>query len=268
MSLKKRNNTKDITDNDESTIDGEEEMSFLDHLGDLRKKIMWAVLGIIVGSIISGVFIQQIVDYVLLNPAVTYGLKLQNLRPFGQPILYFKLVFIIGFIISFPFTLYQLWRFIAPGLYVNERRWARLITLFTSLCFLLGVTFAYFVMIPSMLNFAAHFGSKDIVNNIDINEYLSFISMIILAAGLLFELPMIVFVLSRFGLMTPQFLKKYRRHSIVAILIIAAVITPTPDPVSQLIFAAPLFVLYEISIIISKFAVKQYEESKTGQENN
>lgn len=241
----------------------EDEMNFLDHLGDLRKKIMWMVLGIIIGSILAGIYIQQIVDYVLLNPAVTYGLKLQNLKPFGQPILYFKLVFIIGFIVSFPFSLYQLWRFVAPGLYVNEKKWVRLITFFTSLCFLLGISFAYFVMIPSMLNFAAHFGSKEIVNNIDINEYLSFISMIILAAGLLFELPMVVYVLSRFGLLTPKFLKKYRRHAIIVILILAAVITPTPDPISQLIFAAPLFVLYEISIIVSKFALKQYENAKT-----
>ena len=264
MSLFNRNKPKELPEeNEENSAEEEEEMSFLDHLGDLRNKIIWAVVGMIAGSIIAGIFIQEIVDFVLLQPAVTYGLKLQNLRPFGQPILYFKLVFIIGFIISFPFTLFQLWRFIAPGLYVNEKRWARLITLFTSLCFLTGVAFAYFVMIPSMLKFAASFGSEKIVNNIDINEYLSFITLIILAAGLLFELPMIIYVLSRFGLMTPQFLKKYRRHAIVVILILAAVITPTPDPISQMIFASPLFVLYEISIIISKYAVKQYEASGT-----
>ncbi len=264
MPLKNKDKDRKI-DNSSApqTPENDEEMGFLEHLGDLRSKLIWAVVGIIVASILAGIFIQEIIDFVLLQPAVTYGLKLQNLRPFGQPILYFKLVFIIGFIVSFPFTLYQLWRFVVPGLYVNERRWARLITLFTSLCFLTGVAFSYFVMIPSMLNFAAHFGSEKIVNNIDINEYLSFITLIILAAGLLFELPMLIFILSRFGLMTPQFLKKYRRHAIIVILILAAIITPTPDPISQLIFAAPLFVLYELSIIISKFAVKKYEETKS-----
>lgn len=237
------------------------DMSFLEHLGDLRNKIIWSVVGLIIGCIIAGIFIEEIVKYILLNPAITYGLKLQNLRPFGQPILYFKLVFIMGFIISFPFMLYQLWRFIAPGLYQNERNWARIITFFTTLCFLTGVAFAYFLMIPTMLNFAAHFGSTDIVNNIDINEYLSFISMIILAAGLLFELPMVIYVLSRFGLLTPKTLRKYRRHSIILILILAAILTPTPDPISQLVFAAPLFVLYEISIFIAKLGEKQYSRS-------
>ena len=252
MLFKKKKNTEQAEKVSEENNSEESDMGFIEHLGDLRNKILWALVGLIIGCAIAGVFIQDLISLVLLKPAVTYGIKLQNLRPFGQPILYFKLIFIIGFIISFPFMLYQLWRFIAPGLYVNERRWARVITFFTSLSFLTGVTFSYFVMIPSMLSFAAQFGSEEIVNNIDINEYLSFISMIILAAGLLFELPMVVFVLSRFGLMTPKFLRKYRRHSIILILIIAAIITPTPDPISQLVFAAPLFVLYELSIIISK----------------
>lgn len=245
----------------------EKEMGFLDHLSELRNRIIWSFIVLIIGCIISGIFIQQIMDLILLKPASASGLKLQNLRPFGQPMLYFKILFIAGFIISFPFMLYQLWLFIAPGLYIKERKWARQITFFTTLCFLSGVAFSYFVMVPSMLNFAASFGSHNITNNIDVNEYLSFVSMIILAAGLLFEMPMVVYVLSRFGIMTPQFMRKYRRHSIVVILILAAVITPTPDPVSQLIFAAPLFILYELSIFISKMAVKKKEKSEEEESN-
>jgi len=120
------------------------------------------------------------------------------------------------------------------------------------------VAFSYFVMIPSMLAFAASFGTDQIKNIIDINEYFSFITMILLASGIVFEMPMVSYVLSRVGILTPKFLRKYRRHSIVLILIIAAVITPTPDPISQLIFAAPLFVLYELSIFISYTASKKY----------
>lgn len=259
--FKKKRTEQNSQANAEATADENTDMSFLEHLGALRMKIIWSVVGLIIGCIIAGIFIDDIVKYILLNPAITYGLKLQNLRPFGQPILYFKLIFIMGFIISFPFMLYQLWRFISPGLYHNERNWARVITFFTTICFLTGVAFAYFLMIPTMLNFAAQFGSADIVNNIDINEYLSFISMIILAAGLLFELPMIIYVLSRFGLLTPKTLRKYRRHSIILILILAAILTPTPDPISQLVFAAPLFILYEISIFIAKLGKKQYDRS-------
>lgn len=248
--------------NDESNQAEEKEMGFFDHLEEFRNRLIWASLSVVGGCIVAGIFIQDIISFVLLRPAVIYGLKLQNLKPFGQPMLYFKIILIVGIIIAFPFILYQLWRFIAPGLYVKERKWARHITFYTTLCFMSGVAFSYFVMIPSMLKFAASFGSKDIVNNIDVNEYLSFISMIVLAAGLLFEMPMVVFVLSRFGMLTPAFLRKYRRHSIVVILVLAAVITPTPDPVSQLIFASPLFVLYEISILISKFAAAKHQRIK------
>lgn len=242
----------------QSSEDAPEEMGFLGHLQELRKRVIWAIVGIIIGCIISGVFINQLMDWILLRPATSVHMNLQNLRPFGQAFLYFKIIFVVGIIIAIPFILYQLWKFIAPGLYLRERRWVSKITFFTSLCFFIGVAFAYFVMIPTMLNFAASFGSSDIKNIIDINEYFSFVSMMMLASGLIFEMPMISFVLSRVGILTPKFLRKYRRHSLVVILIIAAILTPTPDPINQLIFATPLFMLYEISIIISKLAEKRY----------
>lgn len=233
------------------------EMSFLGHLGELRKRIIWSIVGITIGCIIAGIFVNKLIDYVLLLPATHAGLNLQNLKPFGQPFLFFKIILVAGLIFGFPFTMFQLWKFVAPGLYQKERKWVRTITFFTSICFLIGVAFAYFVMIPSMLAFAASFGTDKIKNIIDINEYFSFLTTLLLAAGLLFEMPMLVYVLSRLGIVTPKLMRKYRRHSIVIILILAAVITPTPDPISQLIFAAPLFILYELSIIVSKLASKK-----------
>lgn len=233
------------------------EMGFFDHLEELRKRLLWAAVGVVIGCVVSGVYIEELMDLVLLSPATTYHLKLQNLRPFGQPFLYFKLTFVIGLILSFPFTLYQLWLFVAPGLYEHEQSWARRITFFTSLCFICGVAFAYFVMIPGMLSFTAGFGSANIENNLDINEYFGFMTTTLLAAGLIFELPMITYVLSRVGLVTPEMMRTYRRHAIVVSLIVAAILTPSPDPVNQLIFAIPLWVLYEISIIISQFALKK-----------
>jgi len=235
------------------------EMGFFDHLDELRKRIVYALLGLIVGSIICGVFINQLMEIVLLGPAQAVKLDLQNLKPFGIPFLYFKVVLFSGIIVSFPFILYQIWRFLAPGLYENEKKWARKITFYTSLCFLTGVAFAYFVMIPSMLGFAATFGTEKIQNIIDVNEYFSFITMIMLAAGILFEMPMVAFILARFGLVSPKTMRKYWRHAIISILILAAVLTPTPDPISQLIFAGPLFILYELSIIIAKLAYKERE---------
>jgi sec-independent protein translocase protein TatC len=228
------------------------DMSFLEHIDELRKRIIIALVGVVVGCIIVGVKLDFVVEQILLRPAIASGVKLQNLQPFGQPFLYFKVLLIGGLIIALPFVLYQLWKFVAPGLYPNEKKWVRLVTLFTSLCFFIGAGFAYFVMIPFMLNFSAFFGTKIIENKFDVNHYFGFVTMMLLASGLVFEMPMISFVLSRFGILTSKFMRKYRRHSIVLILIAAAILTPTPDPINQLIFAFPLFILYEISIIVAK----------------
>lgn len=234
------------------------DMGFWDHLGELRIRLFYSTLGIVMGCIIAGVFIDKIMDGILLKPAFDAHLDLQNLRVFGKPMLYFKVLMIVGVIISFPFSLYQLWKFIEPALYSNEKGWAKRISFFTTLCFFSGVLFAYKVMIPSMLQFSASFGSNKIKNLIDINEYWSFIMLMILSAGIFFELPMVSFVLTRFGLLTPRFLRKYRRHSIVAILILAAIITPSPDPFNQMIVAVPIYVLYEISIFVSQFTLKKH----------
>jgi len=238
------------------------EMSFFDHLEELRLRISLAILGIVIGCIISGAFVDELMNWVLLKPAASVNLELQNLRPFGQAFLFFKVIIMAGLIISMPYTLYQLWKFIAPGLYEKERRWAGKITFYTSFCFLAGVAFAYWIMIPVMLSFTASFGSSFIKNSIDVTEYFSFITTTLLSAGLIFELPMIAYILSKIGIISPEMLRKYRRHSIVVILVLAAALTPSTDPVSQLVFAAPLWVLYEISILVTVFARKK-EESVT-----
>jgi len=241
-----------------SGLNDKVDMSFLDHLEELRKRIILSVVGLIISCVIAGVFIDDILNLIVLRPSIEANLKLQNLSPFGQPLLYFKLILIIGIILGFPFFLYQLWRFIAPGLYVNERRWARWITFFTSVCFLSGVLFSYFLMIPTMLSFASSFGTDKIENIIDVNNYLSFITIMLLSSGILFEMPMVTFILSRFGILTSDFMRKYRRHSIVVIMILAAALTPTTDPISMTIFAAPLFFLYELSVVIAKIAERKH----------
>ncbi len=237
-----------------------EHINFFSHIEELRKRIFIALFWFVIGSIIAAYFIEPIMDNILLSPATIAHIKLQNLKPFGIPFLYFKLIFIVGFIISFPFILFQLWKFIEPALYIEEKKWARKITFLTSLCFIIGVIFAYYIMIPSMLSFAATFGTKNIENNIDINEYFGFISMMLLGAGIIFEMPMLSYVLTKFKLITPKFLIKYWRHSIVIIFIIAAILTPTPDPINQSIFALPLIILYFISIWVSKLSYNKTNE--------
>ncbi len=237
------------------------EMSFWGHLEELRSRILKALVGVVVCCIGAGFFIDPLMNIILLKPAVDAKLQLQNLRPFGQPFLYFKVIAITGIIAAMPILLYQLWKFIAPGLYEHERSWAGKITFFTTICFLVGIGFAYMVMIPGMLAFAATFGSTSIQNIIDVNEYFGFMTTTILGAGLIFELPMITYVLARFGIVTSVMMGTYRRHAIIVILIIAAIITPSPDPINQLIFAAPLYVLYELSIIIARFSAKPRKET-------
>ncbi|MBM4170379.1 MAG: twin-arginine translocase subunit TatC [Ignavibacteria bacterium] len=232
-------------------------MTFLEHLEELRWRIIYALLGIAIGTVVAWIFIDFFIDYILLIPAKKANFNLQNLRPFGQLFLYFEVAIIIGLIFSFPNVVYQIWKFISPALRENEKKYITAIVIFTTICFLAGVVFAYFVMLPLTLKFAAQFGSQSIVNNFSIDEYFSIILSVILGAGLVFELPMLSFFLSKIGILTPNVMRKYRRHSIITILILAAILTPGTDPVSQILLAIPLVILYEISILVSKIFQKK-----------
>ncbi|MCK6604432.1 MAG: twin-arginine translocase subunit TatC [Ignavibacteriaceae bacterium] len=233
------------------------EMSFLDHLEELRLRLIRIALGVVIGMAITLAFNSYIIDYFLLLPAKNLGLTLQNLRPFGQLFLYFEVGIVSGIILSLPNVFYQLWKFIYPALEGKERKYIFYIVLFSTLCFLAGIVFAYFVMIPLTLNFAASFGTETIKNEFSLDEYMNLIISIMLASGTVFELPMISFFLSKLGLLSPEFMRKYRRHAIVILMIAAAFLSPGTDPVSQVMLAIPLLILYEISIAISKWAVKK-----------
>jgi sec-independent protein translocase protein TatC len=235
----------------------EKEMTFLEHLEELRWRIIWALIGLVIGTIICFIFIDFLVDVVLLRPARNSGAHLQNLKPFGQLFLYFQVAMIGGVILSLPNIFYQLWKFIAPALKKSERKYISAIVVFTSFCFLCGIVFAYYVMLPLTLKFAAQFGSTTIANQFAIDEYMNIIISVMLGAGLIFELPMVSFFLTKLGILKPQFMTKYRRHAIVAIMIAAAFLSPGTYPVSQIVLAIPLLLLYEISILISKLSVRK-----------
>ncbi len=235
---------------------GSDEMGFLEHLEDLRWRVIKALIGVVIGGIVAGIFIDYIMNDFLLSPAknTTPPLELINLKPYGQLVLYMEVILVCGIIFSIPNIFYQLWRFIEPGLLPSERRYISSIVVFSSLCFLGGISFAYFVMLPTALRFFAAFGTQAITNNIAVDEYFGFVISVMLAAGVVFELPMVSFFLSKLGILTPKFMRRYRKHAIVIILILAGVLTPSPDITSQLLLGIPLVLLYEISIIISKFS--------------
>jgi sec-independent protein translocase protein TatC len=243
--------------NNNSTNNSGVEMSFLEHLEELRWRIIYSLLGIVIGAVLCWIFIDFLVDVILLKPAKQSGASLQNLKPFGQLFMYMQIALIGGIIASIPNLFYQLWRFIAPALRKQERKYILAIVIYSSVCFLIGIAFAYFVMLPLTMKFAAQFGSKDIVNQFAIDEYMSIIISVMLAAGLIFELPMVSFFLTKLGILTPKFMRKYRKHAIVVIMVAAAILTPGTDPVSQVILAVPLVLLYEISILISKLSLKK-----------
>ncbi len=237
----------------------EREMTFLEHLEELRWRIIYALIGLVVGTIVCWVFVDFLVVDVLLKPAKDNGLLLQNLKPFGQLFLYFQVALVGGVILSLPNIFYQLWKFITPALRKRERKYILLIVFYSTISFLIGIAFAYFVMIPLAFKFIKQFGTELIKNEFAVDEYVSIIVSVILAAGCVFELPMISFFLTKLGILTPSFMKKYRRHAIIIIMVLAAFLTPGTDPVSQVVLAVPLVALYEISILISKLSQKNVE---------
>jgi sec-independent protein translocase protein TatC len=242
-------------------ISSEREMSFLDHLEELRKQIIKMMAGILLGTALCIYFADFIVQTLLLSPLRSVGLKAQVLSPYGIVMLYMEAILICGIILSMPYSIYCLWKFVAPGLLPKERRYISRIVFFTSLCFFSGIAFGYYILLPAALTFFSTFGTQNIELHIALDQYVSFMLALLLGAGLVFELPMISYFLSKMGMLTPAFMRKYRRHAIVVILIISAVVTPTPDMVTQTLLALPMFFLYEVSIIVSKFSQKKISPS-------
>jgi sec-independent protein translocase protein TatC len=238
-------------------ISSEREMSFLDHLEELRKQIIKMIIGILVGTAVCIYFADFIVQTILLSPLRSVGLKAQVLSPYGIVMLYMEAILVCGVILSMPYSIYCLWKFVAPGLLPKERQYISRIVFFTSFCFFTGIVFGYYVLLPAALTFFSTFGTQNIELHVAIDQYVSFILALLLGAGLVFELPMISYFLSKMGLLTPAFMRKYRRHAIVVILIISAVVTPTPDMVTQTLLALPMFFLYEVSIFVSQYARKK-----------
>ncbi|MFB6457746.1 twin-arginine translocase subunit TatC [Chitinophaga sp. Hz27] len=265
------------------------EMSFFDHLEDLRWHIVRSVLAIVAFSIFGFLYTKEILDGVIFGPTnatfPTYrvlcnlghavGLKdalcitpvkvqFMNTQMVGQIMLQFKLAFVIGFVCAFPYIFWEFWRFVKPALKEKELKGARGVIFWVSFQFFLGIFFAYFLMAPFTINFLASYTvTEKAINQFLIDNYFDLMTQIVLGMGILFELPVLVFFLTKFGLITPKFLRSYRRHAVVVILILAAVITP-PDIIDQLIVFTPLYLLYEISIFISGKALRD-REAKQGK---
>jgi sec-independent protein translocase protein TatC len=276
----------------ENTPEGGE-MSFVDHLEELRWHIMRAVVAILICAIACFVYIDELMDVVVFGPIekgfVTYewlcklghkigagdslclpvpDVQMQTTTFGGQFISSITIAFISGLIIAFPYVFWEVWRFIKPALKPAELKHTRGAIFFVSFFFLLGVAFGYFLLAPFTFSFLSNYkiGTHNIIETKPVlNDYIDNLIDITVGAGLAFELPVVSFVLTRIGIITPGFLKEYRKYAYVGLLVIAAVITPSPDWMSQLIVVLPLILLYELSIVISGRVAKN-EKRKEEEE--
>ena len=261
----------------------EAEMSFLEHLEELRWHIIRSILAIVVFMVVAFVFKNIIFDHVILAPKDpdfftnrilcqlghmlgtdklcinTTPFEIINIKMAGQLTTHITVAMVSGLILAFPFIIREFWLFFKPALHTNEAQYARGAVLASSLLFFAGVLFGYYMLAPLSIHFLTSYEvSMDVTNQINIRSFIGTLSSICLATGVIFELPIIAFFLTKIGVITPEFMKKYRKHSIVVIVILSAIITP-PDVFSQLLVCIPLLFLYEVSIHISKRVVQKKE---------
>ena len=227
------------------------QMSFLEHLEELRWRLIKSIIAVLLGGMISFLFIEEILQF-LISPIkdLSNPPDLQVLKVQGMFMIKWGVSLLGGVVLSIPVLTYQLAKFIGPGLHNNEKKVMFPLVFFSYFAFLIGIVFAFVVLIPYSLNFFTSMGMEEVKNNFSINYYFSFITMLLLGSGVIFELPIIVFILSSMGILTPAFMRHYRRHSLIFILILSAFITP-PDPISLIFMSIPLAILYEISIGVS-----------------
>jgi sec-independent protein translocase protein TatC len=262
------------------------EMSFLDHLEALRWHLMRAVIAVLTLAIVLFFYREIVFDHFLFAPKHpdfwTYRMlcllsdylqmgdalcikelpfELINTELSGQFTMHIWVSFVAGFILAAPYVLWEIWRFIKPALHEKERKYSKGVVFFSSLLFFSGVLFGYYVIVPLSINFLGSYQvSADVKNMIAMDSFVSTVTTITFASGIVFELPIVIYFLTQIGLMTPQFMRTYRKHAMVIILIVAAVITPSPDVTSQLLVAFPLYMLYELSIFVSMYVVKKAEK--------
>lgn len=253
-------------------------MTFLDHLEELRWRLVRSSIAIVLFAVVIFIFREWLMDHVFMTlkspDFPTYKLlceffgicvseiklNVQNINMSGQFSLTLMMSIIGGIVCAFPYVFWELWSFVKPGLRQNEASTVSGITVWVSILFFIGILFGFFVIAPLAVQFFGNWQlHSGITNNITISSYLTTIISTVFYSGLLFLLPVVIYIFSKLGIMTPEFLRKYRRHAIVVVLILAAIITP-PDFISQIIVAIPILILYEISIFISARVEKNRED--------
>ncbi len=266
-------------------LNTEKEMSFLDHLEELRWHLIRSTLAVVILATVAFLAKGFIFDVLIFGPKSadfpTYKLlcKVAQAINFKESFCFTELPFRIqsrtmggqfsahiwtsitaGFIVAFPYIIYEFWSFLSPGLKMKERKSAKGFIFISSILFFIGVLFGYYVVTPLSINFLGTYQvSGQVHNDFDLNSYIALVRASVIASGLIFELPIIIYILTKIGIVTPEYLRKYRKFALVIVLILSAIITP-PDIASQIIVSVPIVVLYEISIFISKAVIRKQEK--------
>ena len=229
-------------------------MPLMGHIKELRDRLVRAAVGVAVATIVAFIFIDKIMGLVL-DLAGTHTVQaLDPTETFGT---YFKVAFSVGMGLAMPVLVYQLLRFLSPGLSRGEKRAIYISLPFVALCFISGALFCYFVILPSALNFLLGFGDPRILKNVSLTKFVSFVTSFMLAVGAAFETPVIVFMLAKLGIVSRRKLGKFRKYAFLLSFVVAAIITPTPDPFNQTLVGVPLYLLYELGVQLSRFARKE-----------
>ena len=241
-----------------------DEMSFLEHLEDLRKRLFWSFASIFIVIVPAYVFSKDIFTF-LAQPIVPFlpnGINSLAFRTLTEPFtLYLKVSFLVAIFVSSPFIFYQIWLFVAPGLYRKERKYVFPFVVFTTVFFLGGAAFAYYVAYPFACRFFINLGS-DFQPMITVNDFFGLTIKMLLGVGLVFEMPTLIFFLARMGIVTARWMIKNFKYAVLAVFIIAAIITPSPDMVSQAILAVPMLGLYGISILVAAVFGKRKKKAE------
>ncbi len=232
-------------------------MSFVGHLRELRDRLIKACLALVIGILISFTFVDWLVNRLLdLAPPLTSNgtpVHISSFEPTERFVTYFQVSLVVGIVIALPVIFYQLFAFITPGLTKDEKGMLFRVLPFISILFLSGAAFVYFLVLPSALDFLLGFGSARIEVQLPIGKFVGFVSNFVFVGGLVFQMPMIIYILARLHLVNTRLLVKARRVMIVVCFVIAAILTPTPDPVNQTIVAVPMYLLYELGVVLSRF---------------
>jgi sec-independent protein translocase protein TatC len=238
-------------------------MSFLEHLDELRKRIVQSVLGVAIGVGLGFFFINPIVNFILtptwrLLPAGSRMIYTQPGEAFG---LYVQIGLIVGVVVASPWIMYQVWLFIAPGLYANEKRFAVPFVLMSTIGFVGGAAFNHYIIFPFMMSFFASFNTADLIFMPRLEDVFDLYTKMLIGMGLVFQMPTVVFFLAKMRLVTARFLLRNTKYAVLAIFVVAAVITPSGDMITQSIFAAPMLGLYALSILIAWIVTPKREIS-------